>query len=140
MFHTLGAVKNSIGIGMTEPEIRIAVEKKIVRTCHRILAPTQHERERLMRYYGASVEKIGVVPCGVNLDFFFPIEQMTARNKLGFDPDDTILLYVGRFEPMKGLNRLLEAMAYLDHRPRLRLLVIGGDGNIDPESRPFDSI
>jgi D-inositol-3-phosphate glycosyltransferase len=133
MFHTLGAVKNSIGLGMREPEIRIAVEKKIVRTCHRIVAPTRRERERLMRCYGASAEKIGVVPCGVNLDFFFPIEQMTAREKLGFDPDDTLLLYVGRFEPLKGLKRLLEAMAYLDHRPRVRLLIIGGDGYDDPE-------
>ena len=133
MFHTLGAVKNSIGLGRTEPEIRIAAEKKIVRTCHRILAPTQRERERLMRFYGASAEKIGVVPCGVNLDFFFPIDKMTARKKLGFDPDETILLYVGRFEPLKGLNRLLKAMAYLDHRPGVRLLVIGGDGNDDPE-------
>jgi D-inositol-3-phosphate glycosyltransferase len=134
IFHTLGAVKNSIGIGMTEPEIRIAVEKEIVRTCHRILAPTQRERERLMTFYGASADKIGVVPCGVNLDLFFPIEKMTARKKLGFDPDDTILLYVGRFEPLKGLKRLLEAMAYLDNRRRLRLLIIGGDGNDDRET------
>ena len=54
--------------------------------------------------------KIGVVPCGVNLDLFNPQEKQAARKQLGFDPDDIILLYVGRFEPLKGIDRLLEAM------------------------------
>ena len=135
MFHTLGAVKNRTGIGMPEPELRIAIEKKIVKTCHRIIAPTERERERLMTYYKAPFEKIGIVPCGVNLSLFRPIEKMTARKKLGLDPDDKILLYVGRFEPLKGLNRLLEAMTYFNNHHRLRLLIIGGDGNDIPESQ-----
>ena len=135
MFHTLGAAKNSTGVGMPEPGRRISVERKIVQSCHRILAPTERERERLMTYYAAPYEKIGIVPCGVDLDLFFPIEKRTARKKLGFDPEDRILLYVGRFDPLKGLNRLLEALAYLKNHHRLRLLIIGGDGNGAPESR-----
>jgi D-inositol-3-phosphate glycosyltransferase len=51
------------------------------------------------------------------------------------DPDDTIILYVGRFEPLKGLDRLLKAMTYLSGHRRLRLLVIGGEGNDAPESQ-----
>jgi D-inositol-3-phosphate glycosyltransferase len=54
---------------------------------------------------------------------------------LGFDPDDIILLYVGRFEPLKGIDRLLEALSHLrDHR-RIRLIIVGGDGDEAPDSQ-----
>jgi D-inositol-3-phosphate glycosyltransferase len=133
--HTLGEVKNRTGVGLPEPDLRIAAEKELVKTCDRILASTGREKDSLVRYYGVSGEKIGVVPCGVNLDLFNPQEKQTARKQLGFDPDDIILLYVGRFEPLKGIERLLEAMSHLKSHRRLRLVLVGGDGKDAPESR-----
>jgi D-inositol-3-phosphate glycosyltransferase len=135
MFHTLGAAKNRTGVGIREPGLRIAVEKNIVKSCHRIIAPTEKEKARLMTDYGAPSDKIGIVPCGVDLNLFRPIEKKAARKSLGLPPDETILLYVGRFDPLKGLSRLLEALGFLRHYPRLRLLIIGGDGDVSPESR-----
>ena len=135
MLHTLGEVKNRTGVGLPEPELRIAAEKELVKTCHRILAPTDREKDSLVRYYGVSGGKIGVVPCGVNLDLFSPQEKQTARKQLGLDPNDIILLYVGRFDPLKGIERLLEAMSLLDSHQRLRLVLVGGDGDQAPESR-----
>ena len=132
-FHTLGEVKNQTGTGAPEPGFRIAAEKEIVHTCHRILAPTERERDSQIRLYGAPAEKIGVVPCGVNLDLFYPAVKTAARKKLGLDPADTILLYVGRFEALKGLNTLLEAMTYLENHHRIRLVIVGGDGDKTPE-------
>jgi D-inositol-3-phosphate glycosyltransferase len=137
MFHTLGAVKNSTGIGKKEPELRIATEKKIVQTCHRILAPTRREKERLLNDYAALSDKIGIVPCGVNFDRFSPLDKVAARKKLKLDPDDPVILFVGRFDPLKGLDRLLKAMTYLKHHHRLRLIIVGGDGNNAPESKRF---
>lgn len=135
MFHSLGAVKNHTGIGGPEPEIRIATENAVIKTCHRIFAPTQREKERLINFYGASPGKIGVVPCGVDLELFCPMDQSTARRHLGFNPDDTLALFVGRFDSMKGLDRLLEAMRYLKHRRHLRLIIVGGDGLHTPEGQ-----
>jgi D-inositol-3-phosphate glycosyltransferase len=135
MLHTLGEVKNRTGVGRPESELRIAAEKKLLKTCHRILAPTDREKDSLVRYYGVCGEKIGVVPCGVNLDLFHPQEKQAARKKLGFDPDDIILLYVGRFEPLKGIERLLEAMSHLKSHQQLRLVLVGGDGDGAPESQ-----
>ena len=133
MFHSLGAVKNQTGIGGPEPEIRIATEIAVIKTCHRILAPTQREKERLINFYGATPDKIGVVPCGVDLELFYPMDQAAARLQLGFNPDDTLALFVGRFDSMKGLDRLIEAMRYLKHRRHLRLIIVGGDGLHTPE-------
>ena len=135
MFHTLGEVKNRTTVGRPEPELRIAAEKELVNTCHRILAPTDREKDSLVRYYGVREEKIGVVPCGVNLDLFQPQEKQATRKQLGFDPDDIILLYVGRFEPLKGIDRLLEAISHLKDHQRLRLVLVGGDGDEAPESQ-----
>jgi D-inositol-3-phosphate glycosyltransferase len=135
MFHSLGAVKNHTGIGGPEPEIRIATENAVIKTCHCILAPTQREKERLINFYGASPGKIGVVPCGVDLELFCPMDRSTARRQLGFNPDDTLALFVGRFDSMKGLDTLLEAMRYLKHRRHLRLVIVGGDGIHNPEGQ-----
>ncbi|MFC1815782.1 glycosyltransferase [Thermodesulfobacteriota bacterium] len=135
MLHTLGEVKNRTGVGLPESELRIAAEKEIVKTCQRILAPNDREKGSLICYYGARGQKIGVVPCGVNLDLFQPMQQQAARKQLGFDPDDILLLNVGRFEPLKGIDRLLLAMTHLrDHR-RLRLVIVGGDGDEAPASQ-----
>jgi D-inositol-3-phosphate glycosyltransferase len=135
MLHTLGEVKNRTGVGRPEPELRIAAEKQLVKNCHRILAPTDREKDNLIRYYGVCGEKIGVVPCGVNMDLFNPQDKQATRKQLGFDPDDSILLYVGRFEPLKGIEGLLEAISHLKRYRRLRLVLVGGDGSEAPESR-----
>ncbi len=126
MFHTLGAVKNTIGIGEDEPELRIEAERHLARNCHRIIATTEKEKEELIRHYGASPERVSVIPCGVNLDLFQSRDKETAKHQLGFG-DEKLILFVGRIEPLKGIDQLLEAMTYLQNGQRLRLVIIGGD-------------
>lgn len=140
MFHTLGIVKNIAGVADREPDLRIATEKKLTRTCDRILAPTEREKRNLLRHCHTPAEKIGVVPCGVNLDLFQPMDKAAARQFLGFDQDESILLYVGRFDPIKGIDRLLEAMTYLKHLKRTRLVIVGGDGPDTPEYRNLQQL
>jgi D-inositol-3-phosphate glycosyltransferase len=132
MFHTLGAVKNSLGIGEEEPELRLETERELIRDCHRVIASTEREKEALLHYYGASPEKIGVVPCGVNRELFQPIDQRLARQELGWR-DDKIILFVGRIDPLKGIDRLLEAVACLPDTRGLRLMIVGGDGQSESE-------
>ena len=80
MFHTLGGVKNNIGVGEQEPLLRIATEKQLIADGHRIIAATQREKTEMMRYYGADPEKITVVPCGVNLNRFRPVKWLMPAN------------------------------------------------------------
>ena len=67
IFHTLGAVKNIIGVGEDEPELRIEAERDLARNSQRIIATTEKEKKHLILHYDASPERIGVTPCGVNL-------------------------------------------------------------------------
>ncbi len=126
MFHTLGAVKNTFGIGEDEAELRIETERDLARNCHRIITPTKREKEDLILHYNAPPERIGIVPCGVNLELFQPVDKKSARQKLGFT-DDKIILFVGRIDPLKGIDQLIKAMTYLPNAQGLRLLIIGGD-------------
>jgi D-inositol-3-phosphate glycosyltransferase len=132
MYHTLGAVKNAVGIGEKEPELRIASERDSIRECRRILVPTEREKQNIIRYYGALPKKIGITPCGVNLELFRPIDRMAARGKLGLS-DKKILLFVGRIDPVKGIDQLLRALTYLPAFNGLQLVIIGGDENSQTE-------
>jgi D-inositol-3-phosphate glycosyltransferase len=140
MFHTLGEIKNSIGIGEEEPELRIFTESVSAKNCQRIIASTEHEKGELVRLYGASPEKVGVVPCGVNMEQFRLIDKAEARRKTGLFPDEKVLLFVGRLDPLKGVKQLLKAMARLQSLDNLRLVVIGGDEDSRDEIEALQTV
>jgi D-inositol-3-phosphate glycosyltransferase len=140
MFHTVGAVKNITVGSEKEPELRTVTEKHLARNCNRILVATDKERDHLIQYYGAPPQMIGVVPCGVNLDLFSPGDKAKSRQELGFAQDESIILFVGRFAPLKGIDRLMEAMYHLQHHQRLRLIIVGGDGSDTPEFQELQQL
>jgi D-inositol-3-phosphate glycosyltransferase len=126
MFHTLGAVKNAIGIGEDASELRIVTEREAVSDCQRVIVATGREKNEIIKLYGALPDKVGIVPCGVNMELFQPVDRATARRKLGLT-DDNILLFVGRIDPLKGVDQLIKAVPYLENYNSLRLVIIGGD-------------
>jgi D-inositol-3-phosphate glycosyltransferase len=139
MFHTLGARKDAaLGEG-AEPEIapRRAVETELMRASDALVASTLADRDDMVHLYGADPAKIAIVPPGVDLELFRPIPQAEARRALGQDPEHRMILFVGRMDPIKGLDTLVRAMALVvDADPRWRdnacLCVIGGDRTDDP--------
>ena len=134
MFHTLGAVKNSIGIGEDEPDLRIVTERELVRDCDLVIAATEQEKRDLIRYYGASSQKTSVVPCGVNMNLFQRMDRELARRHLGLN-GDSIVLFVGRVDPLKGIDRLITALPRLDTGHNVKLLVVGGEEGQSEELR-----
>src|SRR4029434_519200 len=123
MSDTLGRLKNSVARAPDElePELRIAEETRIVRNVDRIVAANVVERAHLVWYYGAAAERIAVIPCGVDTDLFQPLGAATAKDLLELPPEP-MLLYVGRLQPIKGLETLLEAVVHLPGGARLLLL------------------
>jgi D-inositol-3-phosphate glycosyltransferase len=133
MFHTLGIVKNSTDSGENEPDLRIAHERWLAKVADYIVAPSVREMENLIQHYHAPIHRVGLIPCGVNLERFKPVDRHLARQRLGIPFNDEVVLFVGRFAPLKGLDRLIRAVAHLRARhPAISLLIIGGDG---PKSR-----
>jgi D-inositol-3-phosphate glycosyltransferase len=128
MYHTLGAVKNVLGIGEEEPALRIVSERETVEDCQRIIVATEKEKQDLVVFYDAVPPKISVVPCGVNLELFKPIAKNVARKTLGLN-DEKVLLFVGRIDPLKGIEQLIKTLPLLKNTDNLKLIVVGGDEN-----------
>jgi D-inositol-3-phosphate glycosyltransferase len=113
MFHTLAQMKNSVANGPHEwePERRIEGEAEVMDLADRLVAATPLEKAQMIWLYGADTAKIAVVPPGVDLELFRPIPPGEAKRFLGLPTERRIVLYVGRIEPLKGIDTLLEAMA-----------------------------
>ena len=137
-FHTVAAVKNSVGIGEPEPPLRLDAEKSLATACDRIIASSDSERRHLIDYYQASPEFIRVVPCGVNLDLFRPIDKKTASRYLDGD-GRKVVLYVGRINPLKGVDQLVRAMSLLTQR-KTRLVIAGGGGQSQWEIKKLQDL
>jgi D-inositol-3-phosphate glycosyltransferase len=133
MFHTLGRLKNRALGDHTESEARSEVESRIVASVDRVIASSEHERQALVDLYGARRDRVDVIPCGVDLSLFRPGDRDQARVKLGLSGE--VILFVGRMDPIKGLDLLFRAVALLNERPDLRLVVVGGSGGEDEMER-----
>jgi len=134
MFHTLGHMKNRVAQHPYEREsdLRIRVETELLQDADRVIAATPVEEAQLQWLYRADVGKVTVVPPGVDLNLFYPRPRAEAKARLGVNPDYQLLLFVGRIEPLKGLETLLRAMALLRARgvcdfTKMCLSIVGGD-------------
>ena len=125
MFHTLGEAKNRARPAEREPDYRIEAERQIAASADRIICASEGERDLMVSIYGVPQGQIEVVPCGVDIDLFRPLNKGHVRRRLGLPLGEPIVLFVGRIEPLKGIDILLRAVAQLDSH--LRLLVVGGD-------------
>ncbi|RLC77184.1 MAG: glycosyltransferase family 1 protein [Chloroflexi bacterium] len=134
MFHTLGKMKNAVAQRPEERETtrRIEMETEIVRFADALVAATPVEEEQLVRAYSADPASIRVISPGVDTERFHPIPAAHAKERIALCPDCRIILFVGRIEPLKGIDNLLRAIAQvIDRRPELRegliVPIIGGD-------------
>lgn len=111
-----------------------------MREADAIVAATTLDRAQMVWHYGAESDAIRVVPAGVDLRRFQPRDIASAREALDLPPPpQRIVLLVGRIEPLKGIDALIEAGALLvkqhpDWRQALTLLVVGGGGEHERET------
>jgi len=134
MFHTLGEMKNAVAQRPEEREAaqRIDTEAEIVRFADALIAATPVEEEQLVQLYSADATHIHVISPGVDTELFHPIPAAHAKEHIGLCEDCCIILFVGRIEPLKGVDNLLRAIARIVERePELReglvVPIIGGD-------------
>jgi D-inositol-3-phosphate glycosyltransferase len=135
--HTLGLVKNrTLAYGARpEPALRIQVEGEIAQQADLLIASTADEADDLINSYKANPDHVFVVPPGVDLATFQPIDRAEARRKIGYD-SGRLLLFVGRLERLKGVEIAIRALALLRDREHddLRLIVLGEDSRDGDES------
>jgi D-inositol-3-phosphate glycosyltransferase len=136
MFHTLGEMKNVVAQRPEERETtrRVIVERELVRFADALIAATPAEKDQLVQLYDADPTRINVISPGVDTERFHPIPAAYAKKHIEIPSDHRMILFVGRIEPLKGIDHLLKAIArVVERRPKLRdglcVSIIGGDPN-----------
>ena len=142
-FHTLARVKAEADDAEPIGPGRAGAEAEVIACSDAILANGVEEAEQLQRHYDADPTRIEVVPPGVDHAFFAPGHRDGARAALGWArpgrisavggrraAQHPVLLFVGRIQPLKGLDVAVTALAELDH-PDAELVVIGGPSGPD---------
>ncbi|MEA5583244.1 glycosyltransferase family 1 protein [Nodularia harveyana UHCC-0300] len=134
-YHSLGAVKyNTIETIPLIANQRLAVEKQVLETAERIVATSPQEQQH-MRSLVSTAGYIDIIPCGTDIRRFGSIDRQTARLNLGITPETKLVLYVGRFDPRKGIETLVRAVneSQLRGDKNLKLIIGGGStpGNSD---------
>ena len=134
MFHTLGHMKRRIhDTQFYSPDIRITTEALIIEWADCIIAATLAEHAQLLWLYHADRRKIEIIPPGVNTAHFqdvLPPKQ--AKEALGIDSKSSMLLFVGRIEPLKAIDTIFEALYVMREKSpkllrKLRFMIVGGD-------------
>ncbi len=139
MFHTLGHMKNQIARAPHEiaPPLRIDSEGEIMGFADRIVAGSPLDKAQMVWLYGAEANKIEVIPPGVDLSRFRPIDPLEAKAFLGVPAGKRLILYVGRIEPLKGIDTLIRAMRVVAEEcggcEGLTVAIIGGDTEVPAE-------
>jgi D-inositol-3-phosphate glycosyltransferase len=132
MFHTMGYFKNRATkpLGEHDPPIRLEIEAQLVKHADHLMVSNHREKVQMVWTYGVPAEKISVIPCGVDPSLFSPRNATQAKTHLGL-PDKRYILFVGRIDPVKGIDTLLRAMKLVKGNPHalqdVHLLIIGGD-------------
>jgi D-inositol-3-phosphate glycosyltransferase len=128
-FHTLARVKAQAITEEGGP--RGQAEAEVVGCSDAILASSADERAQLVRLYGAEPDRVEVVPPGVDHELFAPGDKGSARDALGLGRGP-LLLFVGRIQPLKGVDVAIQAAALSG--PDATLLVVGGPSGVDGEA------
>jgi len=147
MFHTLGAMKQRVARSSEEAEgeYRLIGERKVLEVADRIIASTQAEVAQLQWLYQAHNVPAVIIPPGVDLSKFYPIPPDEAKEFLGVPPCDHVVLYVGRIEPLKGIDTLIESIALIQGQGLFEedcicLTIIGGDPDVSDEKMTSEMV
>jgi D-inositol-3-phosphate glycosyltransferase len=131
-FHTLALMKNLVARNEEEKEDveRIEAEMDLVKTADTVIATSQKDGEYLTTLYDCPQEKILILTPGVDVNKFKPMNKQQSKQKINAPLNHKLLLFVGRIEPLKGIDVLLYAIKILlKKNPNLcfNLWIVGGD-------------
>lgn len=127
-FHTLARVKAAGGD--PEPERRERAEADIIGCADAICVSCTEEQAQFVALYGAPPGRIEIVAPGVDHAFFSPGDRGGARRAIDLgDHAGPVLAFVGRIQPLKGVDVAVRALAELERRDAVLVVVGGASGS-----------
>ncbi len=137
-FHTLALMKNLVAKSEEEKADfgRIKTEFELVKYADKVIATSTSDLEYIHTLYNCPLSKISILTPGVDLKLFKPLDKYTAKKVIGASINHKLILFVGRIEPLKGIDVILYAIKILAQKnPDLEicLWIVGGNKIEDRE-------
>lgn len=105
------------------------IETAVYRRSSQFIVLPQTFRDILLQEYQVPLEKIHIIPGGVDIDRFnINLSSIEARTHLNWHPDRPIIFCIRRLAKRMGLENLINAMAQIRDRYPDILLYIAGKG------------
>jgi glycosyltransferase len=106
----------------------------------RIICLSNFMYDFLLRDYGVEEKRITVIPNGLHKEAFTNASKKVLRKKWKIPTTEKIILFVGRFDEVKGLSYLIKAFRLtLEKFPNCRLM-IAGNGQFDTYMKECEDV
>jgi D-inositol-3-phosphate glycosyltransferase len=141
MFHTTAHMKNAVSpASQHETATRAEIERKLVHLADSLIAANPDERADLIWRQHTRSEKICTIPPGVDTELFYPRDRAASRAELGLPADRQIVLFVGRIDPIKGIDTLMAAISEIAEPGGSEPLFVFVGGDLDGRGKPVGAL
>jgi alpha-maltose-1-phosphate synthase len=90
------------------------LERTAYQNADGVIAVSRAMREDVHQLYGVPLDKIRVIPNGIDVETYRPTPNPAVLAKYGIDSHKPYLLFVGRITHQKGITHLLRALEDVD--------------------------
>jgi glycosyltransferase involved in cell wall biosynthesis len=103
-------------------------ERKTVSEADLVVTVSRYSLGKLQKFYDVDSSRVRVVPNGVDVERFRPVENQVGLKRLfGLGEDGPVVLFVGSLIPRKGVLFLVEvAKQVVKMYPKVRFVIVGG--------------
>lgn len=109
------------------------LERAVYHRADRFIVLSKAFRDQLCQGYGIKEDRVHIIPGGVEIDHFQPLDMTEARQRLVWPQKQKIIVCVRRLARRMGLESLIEAFAQATVNHPDAKLVIGGQGPLRAE-------
>ena len=99
---------------------------RIYRMMDGLICHTRETKDRLIAEFGLDGSRIWIIPHGPLFYDYTPVGQTEAKQRIGLQPQNCMVLYQGLVRPYKGIDFLLDAWKKVQaQQPDARLVIAG---------------
>jgi len=111
------------------------VERWMANRAERVITCSAYMREHVADIYGLEEERIAVIPNGIDPSELVPVDDLDALRARFAEPDERLVLLVGRLVYEKGFQLALEALPGLIERLGNVRFMVAGSGTAEADLR-----
>lgn len=105
--------------------VRRWARRRLLRRARAVVTVSEGIRRNLRVRYGVEDAKMHVIPNGVNLDLFRPMDREAARAHLKLPSKVHVLGFTGRLNPWQGVDLLIRSLPLVRERHEAIAMIVG---------------